>query len=505
MTFLEGTYKISSDMHKKEFTALDKLIKAARKIILLHHAGMDMDAKASTVAMAVGIKNKYNKEVHIAKKNDFFDLQKTDLVILLDVGDLFRLEGSFKGDPVVARIDHHPTSFKCQLNIEDISAGSTSELVTLFLNNFNYLITPHTAEMLFKGIIADTGRLQYKISDSSLVALSILKSLNVDYKNVYNQMYVKDEDDMKIRKYILDNYQVSKNGVIYLYLDRERSLDAEIDMDRVGKQLYELGNIKGSPIWVLVSDIGGNRMTMRIRSRILPINHIAEKYGGGGLENAAAIRVKSKQMAKNILAELDKYLMENKIMNKITESELDDVLEEILYESRLPEDGSDPEFGIPEEEKYPLFDKKHVISAIKLFGHVEDKYEEQLAHAIISKMKKYDISFDMVGEDNRLYKYLPKSKLNEELIHSKSDKAFKQNIETEIKAGKPKKQAVAIAYSIKNESDIDKAFEEILAEAKVETEKEYDGKTLDVEVDTNLSNKTQTIKKDDTKLKVKKE
>ena len=35
------------------------------------------------------------------------------------------------------------------------------------------------------------------------------------------------------------------------------------------------------------------------------------------------------------------------------------------------------------------------------------------------------------------------------LIKSKSDKAFKSNIKAEIAAGKPQKQAVAIAYSTK--------------------------------------------------------
>jgi len=35
------------------------------------------------------------------------------------------------------------------------------------------------------------------------------------------------------------------------------------------------------------------------------------------------------------------------------------------------------------------------------------------------------------------------------LIKSKSDKAFKKNIEAEMHAGKPQKQAVAIAYSMK--------------------------------------------------------
>ena len=38
------------------------------------------------------------------------------------------------------------------------------------------------------------------------------------------------------------------------------------------------------------------------------------------------------------------------------------------------------------------------------------------------------------------------------LNKSKSKKAFSENIKTEIKAGKPQKQAVAIAYSIKRRS-----------------------------------------------------
>lgn len=38
------------------------------------------------------------------------------------------------------------------------------------------------------------------------------------------------------------------------------------------------------------------------------------------------------------------------------------------------------------------------------------------------------------------------------LIKSKSPEAFKKNIKAEIKAGKPVKQAVAIAYSEKREA-----------------------------------------------------
>lgn len=81
------------------------------------------------------------------------------------------------------------------------------------------------------------------------------------------------------------------------------------------------------------------------------------------------------------------------------------VIEEEMKRSELPDDV----FGIPQERKYPMPDEKHVRSAIKLFNHVEPKYEKQLAKKIIANMKKYNIDASMVGDKNRLKQYLPKT------------------------------------------------------------------------------------------------
>jgi ADP-ribose pyrophosphatase YjhB (NUDIX family) len=75
--------------------------------------------------------------------------------------------------------------------------------------------------------------------------------------------------------------------------------------------------------------------------------------------------------------------------------------------SELPDEA----FGIPQERKYPLHTKKNVISAAKLFNHVENKYEKQLAKAIIKRGKQFDVDFSFVGDKNRLKKYLIKAKL----------------------------------------------------------------------------------------------
>lgn len=93
--------------------------------------------------------------------------------------------------------------------------------------------------------------------------------------------------------------------------------------------------------------------------------------------------------------------------------------------SELP----DSVFGIPQERKYPMPDEKHTRSAIKLFNHVEPKYEKQLAKAVIKNMKKYNIDGSVVGPNNRLRKYLPKDMIKESYVtelSSNIDKDHKQ-------------------------------------------------------------------------------
>ena len=66
----------------------------------------------------------------------------------------------------------------------------------------------------------------------------------------------------------------------------------------------------------------------------------------------------------------------------------------------------DQEYGLPDLNKYPMPDEKHVISAIRFFNYVDKENEAELAKNIKKKMRKYNISYSKVGEKNRLKKYL---------------------------------------------------------------------------------------------------
>ncbi len=70
-------------------------------------------------------------------------------------------------------------------------------------------------------------------------------------------------------------------------------------------------------------------------------------------------------------------------------------------------------YGLPELKKYPMPDAKHVRSAIKFFNYVDPKHEEELAKAIIKRMKEYGLTFDdfTVGEENKFSKYVPEKAL----------------------------------------------------------------------------------------------
>ena len=76
----------------------------------------------------------------------------------------------------------------------------------------------------------------------------------------------------------------------------------------------------------------------------------------------------------------------------------------------------DDDFGIPDLRKYPLHDKNHVEQAIKMFNHVEKKYEAELADNILDAMERYHISTDVVGDNNRLKKYIKEYAVTEGVI-----------------------------------------------------------------------------------------
>lgn len=71
--------------------------------------------------------------------------------------------------------------------------------------------------------------------------------------------------------------------------------------------------------------------------------------------------------------------------------------------AKIPRD----KFGIPDTRSYPLDTKKHVHSAIVLFGKADKKYQSELAERIFKAMEEFEMSKDIIGVKSQLYQYLP--------------------------------------------------------------------------------------------------
>ena len=64
----------------------------------------------------------------------------------------------------------------------------------------------------------------------------------------------------------------------------------------------------------------------------------------------------------------------------------------------------DREYGIPEQKKFPLDSREHVISAVKFFNWAKPRYRKELAKRIAKKVKEYNIQLTP-SKNNEFYKY----------------------------------------------------------------------------------------------------
>ena len=77
-----------------------------------------------------------------------------------------------------------------------------------------------------------------------------------------------------------------------------------------------MDSIKGALIWIAFIENGDGSVRVRLRSRFITINALAEKYRGGGHACAAGATVYSRREANKLIKEADALLREYKANNE---------------------------------------------------------------------------------------------------------------------------------------------------------------------------------------------
>lgn len=313
----------------KTFKQIKKQIKIYNNIFIARHIGADPDALGSTIALRDLIKEKYpNKSVYAignpANRFKFMgnldkveNIPKNSLLIVLDTPDSKRIDGiDINEFDFIIKIDHHPFIEK-YANIEyiDDTASSTCQIILEFIYTCHYKLNKSIAEKLYLGIASDTNRFLYDYTTVKTFELvtKMIKETKINFTSLYESLYCKPLNEVKLQGYIYQNMTVTENGVAYIKITDALIKEFGIDSASAGNMINNLNYVNEILVWIFLSeDVKSNVIRANIRSRGPIINEVASRYGGGGHKFASGARLADWDLADKLISSLDeltkKYL-----------------------------------------------------------------------------------------------------------------------------------------------------------------------------------------------------
>lgn len=313
--------------YTKQIDVLFEKIKEYDRIAIFRHDHPDYDALGSQMGFVNFLKDNFkNKEIIYAGddhvtitgkcfpkmmnvKDEWFE--KPFLAIVLDLSTFDRVaDERCKKASYIFKIDHHPNVDKyANAEIVDPTMIAVGELLaSIFLSKKEYKISSETAKNLFKAIVGDSGRFLYsETSNLTFYVTQKLLETGFNMKKAYKEMYEENITDLEVRKFILQNYKITKHGVAY-YILTEKELERFNLVPIQGKDNVNLfAHFKGINAWLsCTEDKEKGNWRVSIRSSEKSIEKVAMKYNGGGHANASGCKVKSLKVFKNLVNDLDK-------------------------------------------------------------------------------------------------------------------------------------------------------------------------------------------------------
>jgi len=335
--------KIQGELQsKRECDGVQKLwelINSSKKILLINHVRMDMDAFWSLTAL-YDVLNSLWKEVKgmndepelksfsfLGYKNIIepdLDVEKfnPDLVIWLDSWSIDRLWKSYKNNKEIINkakfvvIDHHISNpGYWDLDIIDSKASSTSQMVFEILKELNLekYITPKIATSLLSGIYTDTNIFyNSNTSSSTYLAAGKLVEYWANFRKPYYELYKKKTlSQSKLWWEILINHmKTSKNWkIIWAIIPKtifEKVWAHERELEWLISEFF--ANIEWVEIAFISHEIENKVIKTSFRSTPnYDVSKIASRFGWGWHKQASGF-VSDKeiiQVEKEILDEID--------------------------------------------------------------------------------------------------------------------------------------------------------------------------------------------------------
>ena len=314
---------------------LDK-IKEYQRIIIFRHYRPDGDAIGSTKGFQAILKLTYpEKEIYL-QNADFSDylaflggedepiddsLYADALGIVLDTANTDRISNKkFSLCRELVKIDHHiEISPYGDYSWVEEEKSSTCEMVAEFYHTFRdeLKIDKEAAFYIYAGMVTDSGRFRFRsVSGDTMRYAGMLLDMGIDIDVLYANLYMKEFDIFKFEAYAHKKMKITENGVAYLYVDAAMQKKFDLSSEDASASVSLMDSIKGSLIWIAFIENKDKTIRVRLRSRFVKVNKIAEKYRGGGHDCACGATLHNKKELAALLADADALLKEYKENNK---------------------------------------------------------------------------------------------------------------------------------------------------------------------------------------------
>ncbi len=235
---------------------------------------------------------------------------KNSLIISCDNPVIDRLDFDYK-DSInkCIKIDHH-ILVENYGDVEwvDTSYSSCCEMIATLAIENNWVINETAATYLYLGLTTDAGRFLYSYTPNLFKVAQKLVECKANVSKIYPFIYEQTIDSTRFHGFCQSNFQLTGYGVGYNKLTPELLATLGIDAYQGAGMVNALSNMKGVEIWAHFSETEEHTVRAELRSKGLPVNEIANEFGGGGHKQAAGCTLLNWDEVDKCIEKLDNLI-----------------------------------------------------------------------------------------------------------------------------------------------------------------------------------------------------
>ena len=321
-------------MYKQIMDTILEKIKEYDTIMIFRHFRPDGDAKGSTKGLQRILQLSFpEKQVYLINDDhsDYLaflgddeadvadEVYTRSLGIVLDTATAKRIANQkYKLCKELVKIDHHlDVEAYGDYNWVEEEASSVCELVAKFYATYadQLKIDSQAATAIYAGMVTDSGRFQYSsVSGNTMRYAAVMLDQGIDTDVLFAHLYLKDFDELKFKSHVYKKMKITENGVAYVHIDKAMQEKFNLTAETASTSVGFMDSIKGCLSWIAFIDNCDEEDTIRVRlrSRFVAINTVAEHYRGGGHACACGATLLHKKEIKALLKDIDALVKEYK-------------------------------------------------------------------------------------------------------------------------------------------------------------------------------------------------